>query len=292
MGPGKKVATTTPATTDVTAGWTTYTNSKYSYSFKYPTTEKLTATSGTNDNATISATADAVNVFPSDKTVKDSIFKVSVPSIQLTEAAIKTQFSSEPSANITVTAATVGGVDGFKVVITGDTTVVSTFYFAKNTAGNILELTVLNASTDAKTMLTTFKLTTAAAAATTGTTCTNATYGFTYVRPASWGACKVKEATLTGTTAAYYVEIPTTDKNFAAGDQNQDAGYYSPFAITVYTPAQWAAVQKAGGPVEETLLTQNANYVFTWSQANGIPATDFGTKTNDIKTIIASFKLK
>jgi hypothetical protein len=121
-------------------------------------------------------------------------------------------------------------------------------------------------------------------------TYTNSAYGFTLTFPATWKGYKLKEKVFTGSVITYYINIPTTDSSAVASDES-DAGYYSPFAITVYTLAQWGALQAEEGP-KDTLITQNDTYAFGWSQANGIPASDFGTKSNDIKTIIASFKLK
>lgn len=116
-----------------------------------------------------------------------------------------------------------------------------------------------------------------------------ATYGFTLTFPAAWKGYKFKEAAISGSTMTHYVEIPTTDAA-ATGDSTADAGYYSPFAISVYTLAQWATVEASEGP-KDTLITKNATYAFAWSHANGVPPTDF-TKDSDIAGIIASFKLK
>ncbi len=118
---------------------------------------------------------------------------------------------------------------------------------------------------------------------------TNSTYGFTVTFPTGWEGYKMKEANIAGATMTYYINIPTKD-TAATGDSTAEAGYYSPFAISVYTLAQWAAVETSEGP-KDTLITKNTTYAFGWSQANGIPASDF-TKSSDIATIIASFKLK
>lgn len=139
----------------------------------------------------------------------------------------------------------------------------------------------------------TFKTTTASTTTTTTTdlTYTNSTYGFTMTFPAAWKGYKFKEANISGATMTYYVEIPSTDAS-ATGDSTADKGYYSPFAISVYTLDEWATVEASEGP-KDTLITKNTKYAFGWSQANGVPPTDFTTAMqNEIKTIIASFKLK
>lgn len=128
------------------------------------------------------------------------------------------------------------------------------------------------------------------ASAATSLTYTNSTFGFTLTFPASWAGYKMKEKVFTDSVMTYYITFPTTDSGAVASDIN-DAGYYSPFAISVYTLAQWDAIQAEEGPKPD-LITKNATYAFGWSQANGVPASDFGTKSEDIKTIIDSFKLK
>lgn len=119
-------------------------------------------------------------------------------------------------------------------------------------------------------------------------TYTNDKYGFTLTFPATWKGYKFKEANIAGAIVTYYVEVPTTDKTFT-GDSLQDAGYYSPFVITVMTLAQRDALNPEGP--NDQLITKNSQYAFGWSQANGTPPSDW-TKDADINTIIASFKLK
>lgn len=140
-----------------------------------------------------------------------------------------------------------------------------------------------------KSTSTTTTTTTATTPATTNLTYTNSTYGFTLTFPSTWHGYKMKEVVLTGELKTFYIEVPTTDTS-ATGSSTADAGYFSPFAISVYTPAQWQEVVNAEGP-HDTLITQNSNYVFGWSRSNGIPPSDF-TMSADIATIIASFKLQ
>lgn len=124
----------------------------------------------------------------------------------------------------------------------------------------------------------------------TDLTYTNSTYGFTLTFPASWKGYKFKEASYEGSTITYYAQIPSSDTMVNSAGMTNDSGYYSPFAITVYTLAQWDNMQNSEGP-NETLITKNDKYAFVWSQANGMPPSDIGTKLDDIKAIIASFKL-
>ena len=120
---------------------------------------------------------------------------------------------------------------------------------------------------------------------------TNATYGFSMEFPATWKGYKFKEAKLEGMVMTYYVELPSSDASFAAGDSTADAGYYSPFAISVYTLEQWDEVAGVDGP-HDTLITKSDKYAFAWSPSNGVPASDFTEQMQkDIAGIIASFKL-
>lgn len=145
--------------------------------------------------------------------------------------------------------------------------------------------TTTTTTTPATTGSSTSSTTTAAA----DLTYTNSKYGFTLTFPATWKGYKMKEATIEGATATYYINVPSTDKS-ATGDSTADAGYFSPFVIGVYTLDQWAAVEAIDGP-KDTLIIKNDTYAFAWSQANGVPPSDWN-KSADIKKIIASFKLK
>ncbi|MDO8444387.1 MAG: hypothetical protein Q7S80_02700 [bacterium] len=154
-----QATTSTTATTDPTAGWKTYTNSTYGYSFKYPGTVNLTASLENSNNLAISATAAGVNVFPAGESVGNGIFYVSVPNIAFTTVAIKNQFGVTKAENITTTATTLDGASCYIITIQNDSSVVSKFYFVKNTSGTVLELTVVKSSTDAQKILSSFKIT-------------------------------------------------------------------------------------------------------------------------------------
>lgn len=125
--------------------------------------------------------------------------------------------------------------------------------------------------------------------ATTDLIYTNSTYGFTMTFPASWKGYKMKEVTMDGAAKVYYCNFPTTDATVMA-DESADAGYFSPFAIGVYTLSQWADIEAAEGP-KPSVLAKNDTYVFTASQANGISPADF-VERGDIEGIFDSFTLK
>lgn len=149
--------------------------------------------------------------------------------------------------------------------------------------------TTTTKTTTTTTPATTGSSTTTTPVATTDLTYSNTKYGFTLTFPASWKGYKMKEASFEDATVTYYINVPTTDES-ATGDVTADAGYYSPFAISVYTLNQWSEVEKIDGP-KGILIVKNNTYAFAWSQANGVPPSDWN-KSADIKTIIASFKLK
>jgi len=307
MGPGKKVATTTTTATDKTAGWKTYTNATDGFSMKYPadwtsakdlkyfksavigyadpaTTKKITAIQTANPTVTPTIFSDVVVAYYAAITDMTG-------SPATLEAALKDTIHYK-----SYTATTLDGKPAFDAIVVSNPN-----YYAVFALNNLHVYEIEFPNTLDKTKLTDIEMTILAnfkfitqtpASESADITCTDNTYSFTYVRPASWGACKVKEAKLTGITDTFYVEIATKDANFAAGDQVQDPTYYSPFAISVYTPAEWQALQAGQGAEKDTLITHNDNYYFGWSQANGVAATDFGTKTQDIAGIINSFKLK
>ena len=97
----------------------------------------------------------------------------------------------------------------------------------------------------------------------------------------------MKTATYEGVLITYYVEMPTTD-DLPASITN-DEGYDSPFAISVHSPSQWAALEAEGGPIG-TKIGQTSQYVFSWSHSNGGPPSDWQLD-GDINGIIDSFKV-
>ncbi len=290
MGPGKKTtATTTPTTTtttDKTAGWSTFKSDTYSYSIKYPTDWEYKTESTTTTFAPKTAATTPI------LTINVKTDKLETVISQQKELFAKDSTFKEQGT------ATVGGAEATTLTFinNADKTIMPVVdLVSKNNNTYIIsgEGSSKTYNSTVKSMISTFKFTTATTTTTTSTdlTYTNSTYGFTLTFPAAWKGYKFKEANLSGITMTYYVEIPTTDKN-ATGDSTADKGYYSPFAISVYTLDQWATVEASEGP-KDTLITKNTKYAFGWSQANGVPPTDFTTAmSNEIKTIIASFKLK
>jgi len=118
---------------------------------------------------------------------------------------------------------------------------------------------------------------------------TNDTYGFTLSFPVSWKGYKMKEVNFPDSTQTYYINVPTKDQS-ATSNSTAEAGYFSPFEITVYTLPQWTEIEKFDGP-KDTLIAKSEKYAFGWSHANGTFPTDFSGE-KDMTTIIASFKLK
>ena len=285
-GPGKTTqATTTPATTDETANWNTFKSDTFGYTIKYPKDWEY-------------KTESANTTFAPKTTTEDFLLGVYVKTDKLNTiiAQQKEQFSKNNTfSNQTTTK--IGGTDATKLsfVNSSDKTITPVVYLVeKNNYVYVItgEGAAGKYNDIVKKMIGTFKFTTPTTATSTSTdlTYTNTDYGFTLTFPAAWKGYKFKEASLEGITMTYYVEVPTTDKN-ATGDSTADAGYYSPFAIGVYTLAQWAVVEASEGP-HDTLITKNDQYAFGWSQANGVPPSDFTQAMRDqIKTIIDSFKL-
>lgn len=202
MGPGKsmeKVSTTiasgeVPAP-DPTVDWQTYTNTKYLYTFKYPSTVALTSASGNADSQAINGTAAGVNVAVTGAPAGEYIFSISIPGISLTDAAIRQQFGATAETNIAITSETIGGNSGKKVVISGDASVVSTFYFVQNTAGTVLEITVLNSSTDASAILASLAFGPTTSATADWKTFANTTYKYSLLYPAGWSVSSIGDAT-------------------------------------------------------------------------------------------------
>lgn len=139
----------TEETTTATDTEKTYSSTAGYFSFDYPSDQAVYTMSGEGpDSTSVTATASSTDVFVGDLNVEKSsegIFFSALPGItSLSETTIQAQFSATKPENLAVTATTVGGKDGFKVVVKGDMSVVSTFYFVANSAGKVLKFTVLN----------------------------------------------------------------------------------------------------------------------------------------------------
>lgn len=114
----------------------------------------------------------------------------------------------------------------------------------------------------------------------------NTDYGFELTFPQSWAGYKVFKKSITGTTATYYVGLPTTDTAWT--DSGVDKGYASLFAVSVYTSAQWTTAAGGSGSIPSK-LGEKGGYVFAWSSAQSSPS-DLESKFSDNKTIVATFK--
>jgi len=145
----KTTGSTSTTTTDTTASWKTLTNTKYGYSFKYPTGATLVGTTGQEATVTSTALAGAVKVFPQGvvATTGNEIFSVNLYDFDVSAASIQEHLGTTTS---TITSVTVAGKSGFKYINTGDS---STLYFLTNTAGTALEISVKNSNTEATSML-------------------------------------------------------------------------------------------------------------------------------------------
>lgn len=278
MGPGKKAesTTTTPTTTKTTttADWKVVKNTKYGYqvtltdAWKGYKWEEVPGTTGLTETISYyTPTTDATvkeNTTLGGKYAKIFNIIVFTPEQWTTADQTKNKYINKNDKYIfAYTTETVAATDLTKVDFKV-TDVIASFKFTTST-------TTTTTSTDL--------------------TYTNPTYGFTMTFPAAWKGYKFKETELSGATMTYYIEVPSTDSS-ATGDSTSDKGYYSPFAISVYTLDQWATAEAGEGP-KDTLITKGTKYAFGWGQANGVPPSDFTTAmSNEVKTIIASFKLK
>lgn len=113
---------------------------------------------------------------------------------------------------------------------------------------------------------------------------TNPDYGFQITFPAGWEKYKLFPISdLEGTTAAYYVALPTSESNVIA-EGDVDAGYSSLFAISIFTPDQWLAA--AADPFCPTKVAENAKYVVGYSLPNGTVPTDLEVQRGNAKTVV------
>lgn len=300
LGPGKKVATTaTPVVTDVTAGWLTYTNNTYGFSFKYPKDWKAS-----DDNKGYVSLTDTAKSYPVEGTdmapivVQYATDKSGADINKYLSTTLKAILKTETTKIDSRTAYTVQGAtppnyQNLRIVFDNN----NVYTFVSNGISLKAQDPTSSINTTFNQLLKTVKFTTPVTTTKTTTTTTTTTtaspiiytngqYGFNFTMPATWAKYKIKTATYDGEVATLYIEMPTTDSSPAS--VINDDGYYSPFAISVYTPDQWAAVVAAEAPVG-TKITQTAQYVFSWSHANGIPASDW-ILDSDVAAIIASFK--
>jgi hypothetical protein len=128
------------------------------------------------------------------------------------------------------------------------------------------------------------------ASATDWKTYRNTDYGFQLTFPEAWKGYKLWEQTVEGGgTKTWYVELPTTDTNYAKADATHEAGYSSLFALSAYTKAQWDADQAQEGP-KSTLLKTIGQYTFGYSYAQAGPTDIPAARRAEIQSILATFK--
>lgn len=121
--------------------------------------------------------------------------------------------------------------------------------------------------------------------------CGDKAYAFKLTFGDKWEGKKVKEVTPTYALVTCYFEMPTTstDSVWTTAATDHSAGYASVFAVSVYTPAQWAAAQEeANKPTE---LGHTDNYYWGWAPAQALPD-DLQTSkiADDVKNVVATFK--
>lgn len=148
-----------------------------------------------------------------------------------------------------------------------------------------------------KTAAATSTATTSTGTATTTTTptvdpylYTNSTYGFTLTFNSKWQGYGIKPATNTGSTATYYMCLPTSDSDYTNASITSLAGTASLFAVSVYTQAQWTAATAEEGP-QPSKIGDSGNWVVAYSPAQAYPSTAvFTAAASDVHNIMATFK--
>lgn len=119
---------------------------------------------------------------------------------------------------------------------------------------------------------------------------TNSTYGFGLTFTDPWKGYKIREVNLEGTAKTFYINVPTTDPNYASETSTAFAGYVAPFAISVVNKSEWQDdeifARDFGSKIGE-----KGDYVFTSSSWQACPS-DLcdGEIPNSIKAVIASFQ--
>lgn len=123
-------------------------------------------------------------------------------------------------------------------------------------------------------------------------------YGFNMTFGNLWTGMKVKQILQANmdpqpgyAVVTCYFNVPTTstDTVWTTASTTNYAHYAGLFAVSVYTPAQWATAIAEPAEVP-TKLGENANYVWGWSQAQAVPD-DLTAAYADAKNVVATFKL-
>ncbi len=133
----------------------TLANTKFDFSFKYPSNNTVSGITGSDGQSADPAVAEVDNVFPKGvmTSPENAIFSVAVFNYEVTAASIKEHLGTSTSV---ITPITVAGKNGFKYVNPGDG---ETLYFLTNASNTSLEITVKDNNADAKNMFDSFELT-------------------------------------------------------------------------------------------------------------------------------------
>ena len=119
---------------------------------------------------------------------------------------------------------------------------------------------------------------------------TNTTYGFSLQFNSKWQGYKMMPATVSGSTATYYVTLPTTDSFWQKATSTSYAGTVSLFALSVYTKAQWATAS-AEEVNMSTKIGDAGDWVVAYSMAQDYPQeASILAALQDYKNVIATFK--
>ncbi len=154
---------------DTPVAKTSYTNTKYKYSFEYPSTFEAKGTQGDAHLLPLTATVYGVYVIPPNSSTKEGsfenltgrpIFSITLQGKDFSEAAVKSMF--RPDETITVTSTTLGGANAYKATVqsspSGGTTT-NTYYSVKTSTNDVMWLTVPNNNSDSTVILNSFTLT-------------------------------------------------------------------------------------------------------------------------------------
>lgn len=109
----------------------------------------------------------------------------------------------------------------------------------------------------------------------------HSTYGFSLIFPATW-----QGYTSTARTIDWGSPVGTTD-SIDFGFPAQD----SIFNISIFTPAQWNALQSLGGPMP-SYLGQNSQYIFAYDMSQFAANEEMALRRTEISNITKTFQLQ
>lgn len=162
------------------------------------------------------------------------------------------------------------------------------YWYAKKSAKTTSEPSVSPTLTTAASKTPTASPTPTASATTDWKTYKNDQYGFSVTLTDNWQHYRYEEELPNDGSAVVWFRfyIPTTDKNWS----DALSGYANPFVISVYTKAQWAAVDM--NAPHDVYIGENAKYVIAYSSWQACP-TDLCDVINsaELNKIKASIKV-